>query len=815
MYVKTIATTFLILLSVSVLAQQKYTISGYVKDKDTGENLIAANLFDVISNKGTVTNNYGFYSLTIPKGKVNFHASYVGFRDENITFQLKKDTIININLEYENLLDEVTILASKHSKIEKKTQMSQIQVQVKDIEKLPSLLGEVDVLKTLQLLPGVQGGTEGLNGIYVRGGSPDQNLVILDGVPVYNVSHLMGFLSVFNTDAIKNVTLTKGGFPARYGGRLSSVIEINMKDGNKHEYHGEGAIGILSSRLTFEGPLIKDKSSFIISGRRNYLDIIAKPLIKKAVKNSGEELDFKTYFYDLNAKINYELNPNQTLYASAYLGSDVFGLDLTEHYSNYDDGYTVEVSDDYYRMESGIDWGNIIAALRWNYQINSKLFANTTATYSKFNFNFLVEDEDFYEGNLDKYKATYKSGIYDWGGKIDFDYIPNPNHYIRFGLGNTYHTYNPGALALSGEYEDDNFEYIDNQKKLYSNEHQIYVEDDISLGAFKANIGIHASGFATGKKYYFYPQPRLGLRYLINNQWSLKASYSTMAQYINLLTNESLNLPTDLWVPSTETIKPQTSWQSALGAATTLQNGIEVSLETYYKKMNNVISYREGATFLSDEEPNQDWQNRITQGIGESYGTELLLQKKNGKTTGWLGYTLSWNQRQFDEINSGKSYPYKFDRRHDIELVVIHKLSERINLSGSWVYGTGNAVTLTEASYVNNYNIWEYDNDGDGFIDESYTDYENVNILGEKNSYRMAAYHRLDLGIEISKKTKWGKRVWSFGAYNTYNHRNPFFLYLGNDYSYNNETGESTDKKVYKQVNLLPIIPYFSYQFKF
>jgi len=761
-------------------SQEKFTISGYIQDSKSGENLITANIFEINSNKGATSNNYGFYSLTLKKGTVNLNVSFVGYEDYNKQIDLQKDTILNFNLKPSLDLDEVVLTGKKQARIQKKTQMSQITIKVQDIKKIPTLLGENDVLKTLQLLPGVQGGTEGMNGVYVRGGSPDQNLIILDGVPVYNVSHLLGFLSVFNSDAIKSVSLTKGGFPARYGGRLSSVIEINMKEGNKKEFHGEGAIGILSSRFTFEGPIVKDKTSFMISGRRNYFDLIAKPFIKKEIKKNGDDLDLSMYFYDLNAKVNHKFNQKHSLYLSTYLGSDVFKNDYKENDTS---------SNDFYRTKAGIDWGNVITALRWNYNINSKLFANTTLTYSKFNFDFEAGEEDKFDGEYSKFEAKYQSGIYDLAGKIDFDYIPSPDHHIRFGIGDTYHTYNPGALTVKGGFDEEDFNFLDKQKKQYSHEYFAYVEDELRYGKLKANIGAHASGFSIGSKKYSSFQPRVGLRYLLNNKWSLKASYATMTQYINLLTNESIGLPTDLWVPSTEQIKPQTSWQSAIGVATTIKNDIELSVEGYYKEMDNVISYKEGASFFNIEE---NWEDKITQGKGTAYGMEVLIQKKRGKTTGWIGYTLAWNNRQFDDINSGKEYPYKFDRRHDFEMVAIHKFSKKFHVSATWVYGTGNAISLPEATYTS-FN-------GDGYLTP-------ISILGEKNSYRMPAYHRLDIGAEFIKKTSWGERAWIFGVYNTYMRSNPFYIYLGNNY----ETG----KKEYKQISLIPLIPSISYRFKF
>jgi len=771
---------FFVIFPILLIAQNKYTISGYVEDISSNERLLNANIYETISGYGTTTNNFGFYSLTLSEGDINIYASYIGYQTQTIRLNLKKDTLINIHLNSELSLDEIVITGYKDKPIQEKTQMSVIEIKPEDIEKIPTLLGENDVLKALQLLPGVQGGTEGLNGLYVRGGSPDQNLIILDGVPVYNVSHLMGFVSVFNTDAIKTVSLTKGGFPARYGGRLSSVIEINMKEGNKQEFHGEGSIGLLSSRLTIEGPIVKGKTSFMVSGRRNYIDIFAKPIIKNSNKKSGDDIDLTAYFYDLNAKINHQFNDKHSLYLSAYLGADAFGRDYTENDSN---------SLDYFKTMADIDWGNTIVALRWNYKINNKLFANTTATYSRFNFDFTAGQEDNYEEQLNIFSAKYRSEISDFSGKLDFDYRPNPNHYIRFGIGNTYHTYNPGALAIRGNFEDDDLTVDYKQTKEYSNEYFAYLEDEMTLGKLKANIGVHASGFTIKDQTYTSVQPRVGLRYLVSDNISIKGSFATMTQYINLLTNESIGLPTDLWVPSTEKIKPQNSWQGAIGIATTLKEKFEISLEGYYKEMSNVISYKEGANFFNIEE---NWEDKITQGNGKAYGVELFLQKKKGKTTGWIGYTLAWNFRQFDEINSGVEFPFKFDRRHDFEAVVIHKFNKRIHLSGTWVYGTGNAISLTEATYTT-YSQSMGSN--------------NINIIGSKNSYRMAPYHRLDLGIEFIKKKKWGERAWILGVYNVYMHANPFYIYLGYDFE--------TEQQQYRQVSLLPLVPSISYRFKF
>ncbi len=770
-------------------SDQKFTISGYLSDASSGEKLISANVFDVKSAKGTVSNTYGFYSLTLPKDSVEISFSYIGYETQIVKFYLDKDIVINADISNAIELVTVEVVGEKFSRIEEETQMSRMEVPVETIKKVPALLGEVDVLKTLQLLPGVQSGGEGQNGLYVRGGSPDQNLILLDGVPVYNVSHLLGFFSVFNADAIKNVTLTKGGFPARFGGRLSSVLEINMKEGNMSEFHGEGSIGLISSKLTLEGPIVKDKASFIVSARRTYIDLLAKPFVKKAAQEEGTELGLKLFFYDLNAKVNVKINEKHRLYLSSYSGADVFGIESKE---KYDDG-------DEFNLDNQTDWGNVTSALRWNYQINNKLFANTTLTYSQFKFDFLAAVEDKYDGMSEAFSAKYTSGIYDYAGKIDFDYIPNPNHYVRFGTSVTHHRYNPGAFQFDIQADDVDFDTILGSQQSKSLEYALYLEDEMSFGALKANIGVHASGFkvkGSENEFYYSIQPRIGLRYLLSNDLAIKASFNTMAQYINLLTNESLSLPTDLWVPSTKRVKPQTSWQAAIGVAKTLWDEYEFSVEGYYKQMKNVVSYKEGVDFIGLE---NDWQDKVTQGDGEAYGMEVFLQKKKGKTTGWIGYTLSWNWRQFDEINGGDRYPFKYDRRHDISVVMSHEINDKITLTGAWVYGTGNSITLPLFRYTTP--VYVEINDNQFSVGS-----REIETIGKKNDFRMDAYHRLDLNIEFYKKKRRYERWWTIGAYNVYNRKNPYFIYAGR-----NRDGE----RAFKQVSLFPVIPSVSWKFKF
>ncbi len=636
------------LLALSLTAQT--TVSGYLTDAASGEALLAANVIELGTGQGAVANEYGFYSLTLGRrDTVRLRYSYIGYASRDTTILNPPASLaINQGLQTGSELETVVVTSNHGERIEQRTQMSTVEIPVEQIKRVPALLGEVDVLKTVQLLPGVQSGGEGTSGLYVRGGSPDQNLVLLDGVPIYNVSHLLGVFSIFNADALRNVTLTKGGFPARFGGRLSSVLSINMKEGNLNEWEGDGSVGLISSKLTLSGPIKKGRTSLLVSGRRTYADLIAGPLLKRTA-GPGTETDLGLYFYDLNAKLQHKINDRHRVFLSFYNGSDLFRTEISEGPETYG---------------GGTDWGNLISAARWNWQVGPKLFVNTTATYSRYR---ITVNSLSIEGQ-DEFRARYLSGINDLGGKVDVDYIPNPNHYFRFGTGYTNHTYRPGAVSLLSRGENAvNLDTLIGNRATYSNEVYAYAEDDITLGALKINAGLHLSGFAVEGKLYSSLQPRLGLRYLLRDDLSLKASYSKMQQYINLLASESLSLPTDLWVPSTAQVRPQQSWQVAVGAAKTYRSVYEVSLEAFYKRMDNVLSFREGASFLLGLEA--DWQTKVTQGQGEAYGAEFFAQKKEGRLTGWVGYTLSWNTRQFDELNGGRRFPFRYDRRHDLSVV--------------------------------------------------------------------------------------------------------------------------------------------------
>jgi len=773
-------------------AQEKFTLSGFVSDKNNGENIIGVNIFCKELKQGVVSNTFGFYSLTLPAGNYEISFSYIGYKTQVYNLNLEKDIQKNIAFDITSFsVGEVQVKAKAN--IVEKTETSVIEVPIEQIKTIPALLGEVDIIKAIQLLPGVQS-SEGTSGFYVRGGGPDQNLILLDGVPVYNASHLGGIFSVFNADAIKSVRLTKGGFPARFGGRLSSVLQIDMKEGNSKEFKGDASIGLISSKFTFEGPIIKDKTSFIISARRTYLDLIVAPFLPSTT-------DLTLYFYDLNAKINHKISKKDRIYLSAYSGKDKLGVDFSESFVD-------QITNEQSSLNFELGYGNLTSTLRWNHLFSDKLFSNTTLTYSRYSFNTDFGVNSTYTTNNETeiwdVNFGYLSGIEDLGARIDFDFIPNPNHEIKFGTSYTNHNFFPGETTLSiNETLPDasqNFSLdttLNFSGNTIADELYFYLEDNFKINnRLKANLGIHLGYYNTDRSNSIFKnnisfQPRASVRYLINDKWSVKGSYAEMTQNIHLLSNSSIGFPSDIWVPATDTVPSQKSKQWAGNISTEFSNGeYELSLEGYYKTMSNLITYKAGYSNLSSTE---SWENSVeTGGIGESYGLELFLQKKKGRTTGWIGYTLSWTNRKFDNINFGEWYPYKFDRRHDFSLVFSHKFNEKWDAGLTWVYGTGNAITFPQAIYLGT------PNNGNDVVDV-------VESYGTRNSTRLDAYHRLDLGFNKTVKKKRITKILSFGAYNAYSRKNPFFAYL---------TYEGGNR-VAKQVSLFPIIPSISYRIKF
>lgn len=779
----------IILVPLATPVNDKTLLNGYIRDQNSGEALIGAVVYDRRSGIGTYTNRYGFYSLELPADSLEIVVQYMGYGQTTTLMAGGGRHKMDQGLKLADLeLGAVEIRADDFSGMEKETQMSQFNISPMELKKIPALAGEVDVLRTLQTLPGVRGGYEGSAGLYVRGGGPDQNLILIDDVPVYNVSHLFGFFSVFNSDAIRSVELTKGGFPARYGGRLSSVLDIRMKEGNLHKFGLDASIGLISAQMTAEGPIKKGKSSFMISGRRTYLDALAVPFQKIVRdKNDGSGTLVGYRFWDLNAKVNHIFSDKDRLYLSVYSGRD------REHHSTrFTDQDNPETN--YVEQSGGLAWHNLISSLRWNHQFSDRMFVNTALIYSDYQFSVtdIVTIVDTTPFNAGFSSIGYLSKIQDIGIKTDFDFHPGRNHTFHWGAAFTRHHFRPGANheQASGSFGDGQLSY--QATPIAAPEGYLYIEDEIRFHPrISANLGVHASSFWVKGKNYKSLQPRLSGRFQITEKTAFKASFVTMSQNLHLLTNSGIGLPTDLWVPPTDKILPQQSYQVAAGLGGRLGEQFAWSIEGYLKEMDNIIAYRNGALLI---DTNENWEDNITAGTGTSKGLEFFLHKKEGKITGWMGYTLSKTQDQFDELNGGKPFPNKFDRRHDFSLVANYHLSKKVKLSLNWSYASGRPVTLPIALA------------GYGFYSNGDVRDSEV-IYGERNNYRMRPFHRLDLGISLYKKKKWGERWWTFGLYNAYNRLNPFFINA-------REAFDGRGEWELYEFSLLPVIPSFSYRIK-
>ncbi|WP_207420163.1 TonB-dependent receptor [Desertivirga brevis] len=753
-------------------AQNNFTISGVVKDSTSGETLIGATIkLRGAKDNATTTNAYGYYSLSVPKGDYSLTVSYIGYQTLTRSLNLNKNTRFDLSLKANNELAEVVITSERKDINVSSAQMGLAKLNMAEVENVPVLFGERDIIKTLQLLPGIKSAGEGNSGFYVRGGSIDHNLILLDEAPVYNASHLLGFFSTFNSDAIKDVAVYKGGMPAQYGGRLASVLDIRMNDGNQNDIGVEGGLGLISSRLKVEGPLIKDKSSFIISGRRTYADAFLKLAPDTSIRNNV------LYFYDLNAKVNYRINENNTLYLSGYFGRDELGLNKT----------------------FGFDWGNSTATLRWNHLFNNRLFSNTSLIYSNYNYviQSFIEQSDF----------KVKSAIQDYNLKQDFQYSLN-QHNLRFGLDVIHHTIRPGKITAS-EASSVNDDQIQNRTGL---ETAIYISDEWKVSD-KLNItyGLRGSAFSafgpgdfrtydrdgntigTGTyaggeivKTYINPEPRISASYQLRKSSSLKASYTRNTQNLHLMSNSTSTSPTDLYVMNSNNIKPEIADQVAVGYFRNFNNDrYEFSAEVYYKSMANQIEYRSG----TDLRGNNNVEGDLLYGDGRAYGLELFLKKRFGKLNGWVGYTLSRTERQFDDINGGTWFPSKQDRTHDLSLVGIYKASKRWTLSSTFVYNTGNAVTFPNGKYQ--------------------LKGKTVFYYSERNADRLPDYHRLDLAATLEAKP--GKKLqssWSFGIYNLYNRQNTYTMDFRDD-------PDDATKTQAVRTTLFGIIPSVTWNFKF
>ena len=783
---------------------QQYTLSGYIKDAKTGEALVGASVFIENNAKGTSTNVYGFYSITISSQLTIVRYSYIGYNQIEKSIDLNKDLRLNIELsEKQDVLDEVIIESKQSDQNTQSTQMGKIELSMDKVKTIPAFMGEVDILKTIQFLPGVSSGGEGNTGFYVRGGGPDQNLILLDEATVYNASHLFGFFSVFNADAIKNVSLTKGGMPSNYGGRLSSVLDITMKDGNYKSFQADGGIGLIASRLTLQGPIKEDTASYIISGRRTYIDVLTEPFIPdtSSFKGSGY------FFYDLTAKLNWRLSDKDRLYLSSYFGRDVFT------FNNQDLDFIFNVP-----------WGNATASLRWNHLFSDKIFVNTTAVFTDYNFAF--------EGGSSSFNFKLASGIRDYNLKQDYTYYHSSLHNFKFGWNYTFHRFIPSSLsASSGDVEFDTQDDV----KVFGNESAIYLLDEWNINeSLKINLGFRLSmyqhigpftryfknpnsgvtdstreysNFQTIKT-YFGPEPRFSARYLLPDQSSFKIGFAHNYQYIHLASISSVSLPTDLWFPSTEIVKPQIGTQYSLGYFKNFsENKYETSIELYYKDLRNLIEYKENS--FPEDNLNNNVDNQLTFGNGYSYGAEFFLKKRMGNFNGWIGYTYSKTMRKFDEIDNGDWFPAKYDRRNDLSVVAQYQINDRVNIGAVFVYATGNSLSLPERRWFS--------------LEEN----RIITVWSKRNQYRLDPYHRLDISVTIdskpfkevfNKETNKSERIekkvvssWNISVYNLYNRANPYFIF----FDYSGDPLEGTAEFGASQVSLFPILPSITWNFKF
>lgn len=760
----------------SIMAQT-FTISGNIKDLSTGEDLIGATLsVKELPGVGVASNAYGFYSLTLDAGDYTLVYEFLGYEAYEEAIQLNTNITKSVELGAGGLeIETVVVKAEKEDDNISNTKMSVNKLNPKEIEAIPVIFGERDIVKTLQLTPGVKSAGEGNSGFYVRGGGIDQNLILLDEAPVYNASHLLGFFSVFNSDALKDVTLYKGGIPAEFGGRASSVLDIKMKEGNKKHFSVSGGIGLISSRLTIESPIVKEKGSFIVSARRTYADQFLRFSSNETAKNST------LYFYDLNAKANYQLTEKDRIFLSGYFGRDNFGFNNNQF---------------------GFDWGNGTGTLRWNHLINEKLFSNTSAIYSNYNYKLNISFDE-------SAGFSIASGIQDWNFKQDFSWFPNPNNTIKFGLNGLLHTFKPGTLEVTEsntQFIPDTIQaqkaiegaiYIQNEQKIndklsifYGLRYSMFNQvgpGDINTYDSEGNVTetVNYDEWES-VKYYGGLEPRFSLKYQLDDVSSVKASYNRINQYLHLLSNSATTTPTDIWIPSSKNVKPQIADQVALGYFRNFaDNNYEFYIEGYYKDLQNQIDYRNGADLVL----NSAVEGELVFGDGHAYGAEVYLKKRKGDLTGWISYTLGRTLRTFPDINNGEEFPARQDRIHDVAIVGIYKLAPKWTLSGTFVFYTGDAATFPSGKY----NV--------GGIDVPY--------FTERNGYRFPNYHRLDLGVTwIRKKTERKESSWNLSVYNAYARENAYTISF-------REVEDNPNQNEAVQLALFKIIPSISYNFKF
>lgn len=797
---------------------KQVTVSGFVRDKRSAESLIGTSVYEAHSRVGTASNNFGFFSLTLPPGDITIRSSYIGYTShQHILNGLERDTVLTIELEPSASLEEVVITGQSNDKQSVlSTQMGALEINQQTIRSTPVMFGEADIIKTLQLTPGVSAGTEGTAGMYVRGGNVDENLFLIDGNPVYQINHIGGIFSAFNPEAISGMDFFKSGFPSRYGGRLSSVVDVHTKEGNMKEYHGSASIGLISGNLNFEGPIIKDRTSFNIGLRRTWLDVLSAPAVaiaNKITKKDGTRLRARYAFHDLNLKVNHIFNDRSRMYLSLYNGNDVLKGGSTD--------FPDQDSDNNYNYDSDVSlrWGNIMATAGWTYVFNNRLFGKVSGVFTRYHSRLRNTEHDVVgnEGDED-YSDSFRenetnTGITDFGLRTSFDYLPASAHHIRFGGDYLVHRFHP-EYNRSVAYEKNEETSVEIGQEfandlLWGHEAGVYAEDDWTLSsAVRLNAGLRFSLFNVQGKTYTGLEPRVSLRWLLDDNLSFKASYSRMNQYVHLISNSFISLPTDAWMPVTRKLKPLISDQVSAGFYYNLNKEYNFSVEGYYKTLDNLLEYRDGHTFTPSF---VNWEDKLTAGEGRSYGAEFMVRKETGRTTGWVGYGLSWSDRQFDELNQGARYPARFDNRHKLNIVVMHKISPKVELSAAWSYASGNHVTLSLENYYENGTGSPTNNDNH-YMDAS----ESIDYYEGRNNYQLPAYHRLDLGIKIYRPKKKGRMgIWTVSIYNVYSRMNPFMIYKSDKTVPDPGSSYGKNVPVFKTIGIMPIIPSISYTYKF
>ena len=816
----------LLLLALATGAWAQHTISGTVTDSRTGETLIGATVYDTVSKKGVITNQHGRYSLTLKNEQAVIRISFVGCEPQFHPLTLTSNQRLDAALHSSYTLQEVTVRGERTQHVESSLP-SRIELPVEQVRAIPMIFGETDVVKAIQLLPGVQNGSEGMAGLYVRGGGPDENLFLLDGVPMYNVNHLGGFFSAFNTDAVKNIQLYKGSFPAHFGSRLSSVLDITTNNGNDKELHGGVSVGLISAKAYLEGPIVKEKTTFCLSARRTYADFLLQPLIQRM----ATDVDGKTklvagyYFYDLNAKVTHKFSDKSRLYATVYHGNDDVYTKVRTESSLAEDQY----------LDFANNWGNTVGGLRWNYVLNPKLFMNLSASYTQYNNRMVVGIEknaildDGSEQNS-TVKGDYLSTIHDITGRLDFSYTPSPDHNIQFGTYYTRHNIRPSVASGSIDYFDQiqmnnawQMDTVLQEDTVRANEAVLFAEDDWSIGdIFKINLGLHLSGFGVENTFYPSIQPRVSARALIGENLSFKIGYAHMSQYLHLLSTTSVSMPTDLWVPSTQRIAPMKAHQFAAGVNYTIPMIADLSVEGYYKRMTNLIEYRDGATSFGST---VGWEDLVCTGDGWTYGVEFLAQRTFGRLTGWVAYTWSRTTHLFNRegqvLNNGNPFPAKYDRRHDISIVATYKITDRIDVSATWVFSTGNTATLAMEKYP------VASDDPDAYNTTPNMG-NTLSHVSSRNNFRRPNYHRADISVNFHRtfkqhrsnlppeyqsdapvwRPKW-RRTINISVYNLYNHANPYLTYTSSQFSYQGYN------KALVQLSIFPILPSIAYTLYF